>query len=170
MQQASRSMDIAAYTPDAEFNLKAQGEAQRISGSTVSANLFSVLGVGAELGRTLRAGDDQPGQDGVVVLSDALWRKSFGADPQVVGRLVTVDGVTRQIIGVMPSNFAFPSSSVQLWTPLHMDPSNIFDFWNTGFIPLVARLRPGATLAQARGELRPLMARAIGGISLPHAA
>jgi predicted permease len=167
MQQASRSMDIAAYTPDAEFNLKAQGEAQRISGSTVSANLFSVLGVGAELGRALRAGDDQPGQDGVVVLSDALWRKSFGAYPQVVGRLVTVDGVTRQIIGVMSPNFAFPSSSVQLWTPLHMDPSNIFDFWNTGFIPLVARLQPGATLAQARGELRPLMGRAIGAFPYP---
>ena len=167
MQQASRTMDVAAYTPDAEFNLKAQGEAQRISGSTVSANLFSVLGVGAELGRALRAGDDQPGQDGVVVLSDALWRKSFGADPQVLGRLVTVDGVTRQVIGVMPSNFAFPSDNVQLWTPLHIDPSNTFDFWNTGFIPLVARLQPDATLAQARGELRPLMERTIGAFPYP---
>src|SRR5664279_439054 len=121
LQQASRSMEIAAYTPDSEFNLKAQGDAQRMPGSAVSVNLFAVLGVGAELGRALHVGDDQPGQDGVVVLSDALWRKSFGADPQIVGRMVTVDGVTRQVLGVMPPNFAFPSNGVQLWTPLHMD-------------------------------------------------
>jgi predicted permease len=170
LQQVSRSMDIAAYTPDSEFNLKAQGEAQRMPGSAVSANLFSVLGVGAELGRALRTGDDQPGQDGVVVLSDALWRKNFGADSQIVGRMVTVDGVARQVIGVMPANFAFPSGGVQLWTPLHMNPSNAFDFWNTGFIPLVARLRPGATLAQARGEVRPLVEHAIAAFpyTMPH--
>lgn len=167
LQQASRSMEIAAYTPDVEINLKAQGEAQRLVGSAVSANLFSVLGVGAEVGRTLRAGDDQPGQDGVVMLSDALWRKSFGADPGIVGRLVTVDGTPRQVIGVLPANFAFPSNGVELWTPLHMDPSNSFEFWNTGFIPLVARLRPGATLGQARGEIRPLVARAITAFPYP---
>ena len=167
LQQASRSMEIAAYAPDLEVNLKAQGEAQRLVGSAVSANLFSVLGVGAELGRTLRAGDDQPGQDGVVMLSDALWRKNFGADRNIVGRLVTVDGATRQVIGVMPANFAFPSNAVQLWTPLHMDPANSFEFWNTGFIPLVARLRPGATLGQARGEIRPLVAHAIAAFPYP---
>ena len=170
VQQSSRSMDIAAYTPDSEFNLKAQGEAQRMPGSAVSANLFSVLGVAAELGRALRTGDDQPGRDGVVVLSDALWRKNFAADPQIVGRMVTVDGVTRQVVGVMPTNFAFPSADTQLWTPLHMDPSNTFDFWNTGFIPLVARLKSGATLTQARGELRPLIEHAITAFpyAMPH--
>ena len=167
LQQASRSMDIAAYAPDSEINLKAQGEAQRLVGSAVSANLFSVFGVGAQLGRVLRAGDDQPGQDSVVVLSDALWRRNFAADPNIVGRLVTVDGSTRQVIGVMPANFAFPSSAVQLWTPLHMDPANSFDFWNTGFIPVVARLRPGAALEQARGEIRPLVARAIASFPYP---
>ncbi|HEY4900554.1 MAG TPA: ABC transporter permease [Terriglobales bacterium] len=167
LQQDSRSMDIAAYTPDLEINLKAQGEAQRLVGSAVSANLFSVLGVGAEVGRTLRTGDDQPGQDGVVMLSDALWRKNFGADSGIVGRLVTVDGATRRVIGVMPSNFAFPSSSVRLWTPLHMDPANSFEFWNTGFIPLVARLRPDAAMQQARGEIRPLVAHAIAAFPYP---
>ncbi len=167
LQQNSRSMDIAAYTPDSEMNLKAQGEAQRLVGSAVSANLFSVLGMGAELGRTLAAGDDQPGQDGVVILSDALWRKNFGADPGIVGRLVTVNGVTRQVVGVMPANFAFPSASVQLWTPLHMDPANTFDFWNTGFIPLVARLRPGASISQARGEIRSLVEHAIAAFPYP---
>ncbi len=167
LQQASRSMDIAAYTPDSVINLKAEGEAQRLAGSAVSANFFSVLGVGSELGRCLRAGDDQPRQDDVVVLSDALWRKNFAANPGIVGRLVTVDGVTRQVVGVMPANFAFPSSGVQLWIPLHMDPANTFDFWNTGFIPLVARLKSGANLAQARGELRPLVTHAIAAFPYP---
>jgi predicted permease len=75
--------------------------------------------------------------------------------------MITIDGIDRQVIGVMPASFDFPSANTQLWTPLHMDPSNSFDSWNTGFIPLIARLRPEATLAQARGEVRALVARAI---------
>lgn len=161
LQQQSRTMDIAGYSTDSEVNLTGRGEAVRIIGSAVSANLFSVLGVEAEIGRGTRPGEDQPGSDRVVVISNALWKRKFGADPSIVGRMISIDGIDRQVIGVMPASFDFPSSSTQLWTPLHMDPSNSFDTWNTGFIPLIARLRPEATLSQARGEIRPLIARAI---------
>jgi putative ABC transport system permease protein len=161
MQQQSRTMDIAAYSTDSEVNLTGQGEAVRLTGSAVSANLFSVLGVEAEIGRVTRAGEDRPGIDRIVVLSDALWRHKFAANPGIVGRMITVDGVDRQVVGVMPASFEFPSSGTQLWTPLHIDPSNPFDSWNTGFIPLIARLHPDATLAQAQGELRALIAHAI---------
>ena len=161
LQQQSRTMDIAAYSTASEVNLTGQGEALRMVGSTVSANLFSVLGAVAEVGRVTRIGEDQPGSDRVVVLSDVLWRRKFAADPGIVGRIVSVDGIDRQVIGVMPTGFEFPSSSTRLWIPLRMDPSNSFDYWNTGFLPLVARLRPEATLAQAQGEIRPLVAHAI---------
>lgn len=167
MQRASRSMDIAAYTPDSEINLVAQGDAQRLAGSAVSANLFSVLGVEAQLGRTTRAWEDRPGQDRVVILSDALWRKKFAADPNILGTPVMLDGVAREVIGVMPPSFAFPSSRVELWVPLDMDPANVFDFWNTGFIPLTARLRPGVTLQQAQAEVRSLVAHAIAAFPYP---
>lgn len=161
LQQQSRTLDIAAYSTDAEANVIGHGEPVRAMGSKVSANLLSVLGVEAELGRILRAGEDRPGSDNVVVLSDSLWRRKFAADPRVVGGVISVDGTDRQIIGVMPPGFEFPSPQTQLWVPLHMDPSNSFEFWNTAFIPLIARLRSEANLAQAQGEIRPLIAQAV---------
>ena len=161
LQEQSRTMNIAGYSTDSEVNLTGQGEAVRLVSSSVSANLFSVLGVDAEIGRTPGPGDDQPGRDRMVVLSDTLWRRKFGANPDVIGRMVSIDGIDRQVVGVMPSGFEFPSANTQLWIPMRMDPSDSFDYWHTGFVPLVARLTPGATLAQARGEIRPLIAHAI---------
>ena len=161
LQEQSRTMNIAGYSTDSEVNLTGQGEAVRLVSSSVSANLFSVLGVDAEIGRTPGPGDDRPGRDRMVVLSDTLWRRKFGANPDVIGRMVSIDGIDRQVVGVMPSGFEFPSANTQLWIPMRMDPSDSFDYWHTGFVPLVARLKPDATLAQARGEIRPLIAHAI---------
>src|SRR5215469_13630409 len=103
LQEQSRTMDIAGYSTDSEVNLTGQGEALRLVSSSVSANLFSVLGVGAEIGRSLSQGEDRPARDRIVVLSDALWRRKFAADPSVVGHMVSIDGVDRQVIGVMPA-------------------------------------------------------------------
>src|SRR5215469_13799911 len=103
LQEQSRTIDIAAYSTDSEVNLSGQGEALRLVSSSVSANLFSVLGVGAEIGRSLSQGEDRPARDRIVVLSDALWRRKFAADPSVVGHMVSIDGVDRQVIGVMPA-------------------------------------------------------------------
>src|SRR5215471_2128086 len=161
LQEQSRTMDIAAYSTDSEVNLSGPGEALRLVSSSVSANLFSVLGVGAEIGQTLTPGEDQPGRDRVVVISDALWRRKFAADPAIAGRMVSIDGIERQIIGVMPAAFQFPSANAQLWIPMRMDASDSFDYWHTGFVPLIARLKPDATLVQGRGEIRPLIDHAI---------
>lgn len=151
------TMDVAAFTTDTEFNLTGQSEAVHLEGSAVSAGLFAVLGASAQLGRTFRSGEDQPGHDRLVILSHGLWQRKFGGDPNVVGRFITLDAVNREIVGVMPAQFSFPSSGVQIWTPLHLDPANSFDYWNTGFMPLIGRLRPAATVAQARNEVRPLI-------------
>ncbi len=161
LQAGSKTLQIAAYTPDATFNLTWQGQAERLTGSAVSADLFSVLGMGAELGRAFRPGEDQPGQDRVVILSDSLWKKQFNGDPAILGHVLRIDGDDREVIGVMPSAFAFPSPSVQLWIPLDFDPRNSFDYWNTNFMPLIARLQAGATVEQARGELHGMIAHAI---------
>ena len=161
LQQETGTMDVAGFTTESEFNLTGQGEAIRLVGSAVSADMFSVLGIGTELGRTFRAGEDQPGQDRLVVLSHALWKGKFGGDPGILGRPIMIDGVGRQVVGVMPPDFGFPSPGVQFWMPLHLDPGNSFDFWNTGFMPVVGRLRPGATLQQAQNEIRPLISHII---------
>jgi predicted permease len=169
LKQDSRTMDIAGYQPGSEFNLTGQGEAMRIVGSTVSANFFSVLGAQAVIGRTFQPGEDVPGPDSLAILSHALWRQKFGGDPSILGRIIAIDGVSREVVGVMPASFGFPSFEQQLWIPLRLDSRDSEDFWGKGFMPAIARLRPGATISQAQNELRPLIARAITRFSYPMA-
>lgn len=159
LQELSRTMEIAGVSSDLEFNISGQGEAVRLVGSTVSANLFSVLGRGAAVGRTFETGDDRPGRDRIVLLGHALWQSRFGGDATAVGRTITVEGVDREVVGVMPPGFQFPTGSAQLWVPLRLDPSHVEDYWGFGWMPLVARLRPEASLPQAQDELRSMIAR-----------
>jgi putative ABC transport system permease protein len=156
-QDRSRTMEVAAHTTGEEVNLAGQGEAIRILGSSVSANLFAVLGARAELGRVFQAGEDKPGRDSVVILSDSLWRQKFASDPQIVGRMIAIEGVNRQVVGVMPPAFEFPSAQIKIWIPLHLDPSDEVNYWDAGYMPMIGRLRPGVTMGQARTELRELI-------------
>ncbi|MGA8599478.1 MAG: ABC transporter permease [Bryobacteraceae bacterium] len=158
-QQQSRTMDISGVSIGSEFNLTGQGEAIRVTGSTASANFFSVLGVSVARGRSFKAGDDSPGRDGVAIIGDSLWRRKFGGDPSIIGRVITLNGINREIVGVMPPGFSFPSANVQVWIPMRLDPSNFLEFWATEFVPLVARLRPGATAQQAQAEIKTLLAQ-----------
>jgi len=160
-QQESRAMDVAQVSSARDYNLTGQGEAVRLAGSAVSANLFSVLGVPVEIGRAFAPGDDRPGSDSSVILSHALWTSRFNADPQVIGRVVTIDNVDRTVVGVMPAGFSYPAARVQMWIPKRVDPSKVVAYYGEvdgAFSPLIARLRDGATLAQARGEIRAITA------------
>ena len=161
LQDQSRTMEVASFTTDSEFNLTGQREAARLVGSQVSANLFSLLGTPAKIGRTFAVGEDRPGGERVVILSHALWRNKFAGDLDIIGRPITIDGLAREVIGVMPHEFSFPSTKVQLWMPVRFDPTNRGEFWEHGWMPLIARMRPGVTEAQARGELRVLISRII---------
>lgn len=154
LRRRMTTADVAGFSSDAEFNLAAPGGALHLSGSAVSSNLFDVLGARAEVGRALEPGDEG---DDVVALGDALWRREYGADPGVVGRAITIDGVARRVVGVMPADFAFPSPEAQVWTPYRVDLANEGDAWGSGFMPVVARLRPGATRETAAAELRAVM-------------
>jgi predicted permease len=154
LQQESRTMDVAAFQPDVECNLTGLAEPWRLTGSAVSSSISAVLGVEAQVGRTFREGDDQPGRDTLVLLSHALWRERFGADPRAVGRVVRLCGMDRRIIGVMPPRFAFPDDSTAFWMPLHIDPRDQASYWSGNFTPVIARLRPGVTLSQARNEIQ----------------
>jgi putative ABC transport system permease protein len=159
MQQDSRTMKVAAYLPNSEFNLTGEGEAVRLAGSVVSANLFSLLGAPAGLGRAFEPGEDLPGRDRVVVLSHALWRNKFGGDPGVIGRSITIDGMARQVVGVMPPEFGFPSTRAQMWIPARFDSTQRGEYWEHGWMLLIARLSPGAALPQAQSELPALISR-----------
>ena len=164
-QQLSRTIDVATYSDKLEngsdFNLTGQGEAIHLAGSAVTANIFSLLGAGAELGRTFQPGDDRTGRNRLVMLSHALWRDKFQSDPNVIGRVVKINSVDRRVVGVMPPDFSFLVPGTQLWIPLDIDPTNLDELWGHGFRPLVGKLRPGASLAQAQDEIRGIVAEII---------
>ena len=151
---ALATMDVAAYADGQAFTLSGDGPAARVTGAKVSADLFAVLGVTPAIGRTFRAGEDQAARDGVVLLSEALWRARFGGDRGIVGRSITVDGRAREVVGVLPAGVDLPSRRTQLWVPLSLDARDTVRYWAGDFMPIVARLRPGVTLAQAQAELR----------------
>jgi putative ABC transport system permease protein len=159
MQASLKTMDVAGYSEGAEFNLTGRGEPSRLYGASVSADFFSILGANAALGRVFVAGEDHPGNDSLVILSNTLWQKDFGSDPNVIGRSVTLEGVDRQIIGVMPADFQFPSQKDQLWVPLHLDPRAVGAYWGSGFMPVIGRLHDGATIPQADAEIHSVLPR-----------
>ena len=154
MHESLRTMDVAGYLDGVELNLSGTGEPVRLHGTAVSANFFSVLGTHAEIGRIFLNGEDQPGRDNVVLLSHALWQQRFGSNPDVIGRSVLFAGISRQIVGVMPSNFQLAASQPQFWVPLHLDSGAVGAYWGGGFMPVVGRLRLGITVDQASAELR----------------
>lgn len=147
---------IAAYHEGAGLTLTGRGEPERIDGASGTATLFPVLGVAPALGRNFVPNEDQPGNDHVVILSNGFWQQHFGADPHVVGQMVTLDGISRTVIGVMPSEFHFPVRATQVWIPVVMDAANVGDFWGSGGYQIIARLRAGATAGQAQADVRAL--------------
>jgi len=157
-RQQCRTMELASVSPGVELNVTGQGPAFRIKASPVSANLFTVLRVPVQIGRSFERDEDEPGRDRVVILSHDLWTRRFNSDPAVIGRMLTINGVDRRIVGVMPTGFAFPSASVQVWVPAAIDPRQQVDFWAGEFTPLIGRLHPGVTIEQARSEIKSLSA------------
>lgn len=143
---------VAAYTYDRP--LFGEGEAaERLLVLESTWELLDLLGVEPALGRGMAAGDDRPGVDeSVVVLSHGLWTSSFGAEPDVLGRSVLLEGRPHTVVGVMPEGFAFPSPDVRAWVPLGLDPA---DPWgrNNHYLSIVARLADGVGLAAAQAEL-----------------
>ncbi len=154
MREQVHTMDVGAYAEGHDFNLTGLGEPVRLTGTRVSAELLSILGARPELGRTFYPGEDHAGQDNYVVLSHALWEQRFGKDSAIIGRSVELEGVSRQVVAVMPAEFRFPSPKTQLWIPLHSDPRNAVSYWAGDFMPVIGRLRSGSSMPQAQAEIR----------------
>jgi putative ABC transport system permease protein len=159
MREQVQSLDVAAYFEGHEFNLTGRGEPLRLSGVLVSAEFFSVLGARPELGRAFYSGEDIAGHDNYVILSHSLWEQRFSANPSILGHSIELEGVSREVIGVMPAEFTFPSTKTQVWLPLHNDPRDTVAYWAGDFMPIIGRLRPGSTIPRARAEIRLFQSR-----------
>ena len=138
--------DLGASS-DWMISLTGAGEPESIIGYRFSGNFFKILGVPARLGRTLEPEDARPGHDHVVVLSDSLWRRRFGADPGVIGRAITLDDESFTVVGVMPPGFAHPART-ELWTPLVLEGAPATNN-RSRFVRMIGRLKPGVPLGQA---------------------
>jgi predicted permease len=158
LRNGSRLVEYAGYTQNSEVNLTGQGEPARIVASEVSANLFRVLGVRPLMGGDFGDGEDLAGHGHAVLLSYGLWKTRFHSDPNVLGRSAVIDDGVKEIVGVMPPDFQFPSPSTELWIPIQIDPSNVSAYYYMANLPLVGRLRPGASLSEARAEFGVLIA------------
>ena len=154
MRETVKTLDVGVYAEGHWFTLTRNGEPTRLAGTRISAELLPMLGVSPTLGRWFRQGEDVAPSDRYVILSHALWETRFNRDPTIVGRFIELDGVAREVIAVMPASFQFPSRRTQVWVPLGLDPRNTSRYWAGDFMPVVGRLRPGATLSAAHAEIR----------------
>jgi predicted permease len=150
--RATSFEDLAAYTT---LNATLQGadEPEPIVGEAVSAPYFTLLGVSPTHGRGFTPEEDAvPNRDAVVILSDGLWRRRFGADPSILNRTIRLGTRTYTIVGIMPAGFTGVSDTAEFWEPFAQSGTQFDNRGSRGFQTL-ARLKPGATIASARAEL-----------------
>jgi putative ABC transport system permease protein len=157
----AHSIDAIGVYQEGALNLAAPGgaEPRRVGAAWVSASLIPLLQVPPTLGRSFTEAEDIPNGPDVAMISEALWRTGFGADPRIIGRTIEVSGRTRQIVGVMPRKFRFPTEATQVWLPLALDPS---DRNSGGFnFSSIARLKPGISVEAAERDFTAVLPRVV---------
>ena len=153
-KKMSKSFDGMGAYFGASVNLVGQGDPERLEGAAITADLFPLLGVQPAMGRLFTAAEDHEGAPGTLLLSYQLWQAVFGGDAGVIGRRVNLDNEPYEVIGVMPRDFHFPSRNAELWMPTRFqEHSDDFRDRNNNYLNVVARLKPGVSLDQARAEM-----------------
>jgi putative ABC transport system permease protein len=147
---------LAAFNPR-DLNLAGAGEPLRLRGAMVTSELFPLLGASPQLGRGFTAEEDRPGAHAVILGQD-FWRRHFNADPRAVGRTLDINGLSYEVVGVMPAGFEFPYSAepVELWVNAGIDGEGrapLMAQRGNHNLSVVGRLKPGVPLAQAQSEM-----------------
>src|SRR5437667_1460494 len=148
---------MAGYLSGSTINVTYKNTPQRYTGGYVTEDMFKIVGVSPAMGRDFTAEDNKAGAEKVTILGDEIWRRDFGADPNIVGQSVRINGKAATIIGVMPAGFKFPFSE-ELWTPLYNEfpptPRGELQLGANNRAPAVmGRLKPGVTIDQANAEM-----------------
>ena len=135
----------------------ASTRSERVTAGLVSASIFGVLRATPLAGRAFRDDDDRPDAPRVALIGQRLWERKFGGDPSIIGRHVEIDGIPREIVGIIPATFDLPSARTDVWMPIGLDPSHTasaaFDYRGIG------RLRDGVSLEAAATDLQQLLPR-----------
>lgn len=159
--QSKLLADAGGFSEDISV-LQSQDASVSVAAPRVTANVFSILGQHAMLGRTFSEAEGQAGGPAVVLLSEVLWRDTFHADPNIVGKVVSVGGKPQTVVGVMPRNFRFPEElgpDVQkgVWLPMQPTTEMLKDR-GYHFFNVVGILHEGVTTAQAQQEVNAIAA------------
>jgi predicted permease len=149
--------DMAAWARGSA-TLTGTDNPERFDTALVTPGFFNVLGVTPQRGRVFTSEDDKPGSNQVVVLSNGVWQNRFGADPNVTGKTLTLEGTTYTIVGVMPAdfNFLFP---VDVWMPMSLNGQPSLEDRGRHFLSVLGRLKRGVSLRQAQLDLQNIAAR-----------
>lgn len=164
LKSSAESFDQMAAAEAWGGTLTTTGNPEEIRGLRMGDGLFDLLGVEPAIGRTLRPEDFAPGKDHVLVLSQKLWQRAFGGDPNVIGGQFTLSGEPYTVIGVMPSDFHFPpfwSTRAEMWAPL--DLSRRANSRGGNSLRVFARLKKGFGLTQAQAEIDAVNTRLVSG-------
>lgn len=156
VKQMSRSFEAMGAFFTWEVNLVGQGDPQRLEQCFVTSGVIPLLGVHPLFGRGFTAADEREGANRTLLLSYRLWQTEFGGDRGILGRRVLLDDQPYVVVGVMPADFHFPSPEVALWTPRQFGADDYKDR-NDNYLEVVARLKPGISMEQARAEMNVLM-------------
>ena len=149
--------EMAASSDDLDTITGGGDEPEMVVGYDFSADYFHVIGTTPELGRAFLPEEDRPGGPHVAVLSDKIWRRRFNADLGIIGKTIQLGNSPYTVVGVMPPNFRYPDK-VEIWTPLAL-PASASSDWKNRYLRVLARLKPGVTLAQAQAQMSALAER-----------
>jgi len=153
-KRCSSFQEITAYNAGSEYTLSGVGDAERLNAVRATSSYLHTLGVVPQIGRDIGAEEDLPGGQHVALLSDALWRRRFSADPSVVGRSITLDSNSFTVIGILPRGFEFPEArKTGLLVPFALPDHELSLGKSIMFVRIIARLRPGVSPEQAAADV-----------------
>lgn len=156
LERAHSLSAVAGYGPDAESNLAESDQPDRVFGAAVTVNALDALGIRPAAGSFFRPEDATAGQDHEVVLNYGYWRQHFGGEPDVIGREIRIDGVSRRIVGVMPAGVRFPYADTQFVIPVSFRQDDVNDPWQIFNLKMFGRLQEGVPPQRAQAEIRQL--------------
>jgi putative ABC transport system permease protein len=157
-QKQNTVFEKIAAIQGAAFNLSGAGEPERFRGARISAGLFEMLGVKPAQGRAFLDEEDQAGHNNVVILSQGLWKRRFGGDPNILGQGITLNATSYTVIGIMPPDFGLPDRETDMWTPVAFSAQQAQQH-GAHYISVIGRLKPGVTVDQAQMEMSGIAGR-----------
>ncbi|HEV8204462.1 MAG TPA: ABC transporter permease, partial [Pyrinomonadaceae bacterium] len=157
LRKDSKSYESLSAYEQNDFYLTGMTDPVKIEGTRASANVFHMLGVTAAMGRVFLPDEEQPGHEGVVILSDRLWRQNFGSDPNILGRGIFVNDKEHVVIGVMPPDFDYPITT-RAWIPLALDDQDANNR-SERYVTVIGRMKPNVSTDDAQSETNILMKR-----------